>query len=138
MGALYLYYILVEILKNSSHATIRRMQRASSISADDTLPIQVTISISAERVAIRISDRAGGIPFEVGERIWAFGYSGSSQEGPSSLAGYGLGLPMSRLYARFLGGDIRLISLPEYGADTFLSLRRIDIDSELPQQEHWM
>ncbi|KAF8071299.1 hypothetical protein HT031_001382 [Scenedesmus sp. PABB004] len=43
-----------------------------------------------------------------------------------SLAGLGFGLPMSRLHARFWGGDLQLVNLPGYGVDAFLTLRRLD------------
>lgn len=43
-----------------------------------------------------------------------------------SLAGLGFGLPMSRLYARYFGGDLCLVNLPGYGVDAFLTLRRLD------------
>jgi pyruvate dehydrogenase kinase 2/3/4 len=47
--------------------------------------------------------------------------------GPSSpiLAGLGFGLPMSRAYARYFGGDLDLISLEGYGTDAYLYLPRL-------------
>lgn len=36
------------------------------------------------------------------------------------LAGWGFGLPMSRLYVRQLGGDITLYSMPGYGTTVYL------------------
>ncbi len=32
-------------------------------------------------------------------------------DGPVVLAGYGYGLPISRLYARYFGGDLQIISM---------------------------
>ncbi|WIA32443.1 hypothetical protein OEZ86_003265 [Tetradesmus obliquus] len=43
-----------------------------------------------------------------------------------SLAGLGFGLPLSRLHARYFGGDLQLVNLPGYGVDAFLTLRRLD------------
>ena len=31
--------------------------------------------------------------------------------------GYGIGLPLSRLHAKYLGGALHLVSLPGYGVD---------------------
>jgi pyruvate dehydrogenase kinase 2/3/4 len=41
------------------------------------------------------------------------------------MAGWGYGLPLSRLYARFFGGDLQVMSMPNYGVDCFLYLPKI-------------
>ena len=58
---------------------------------------------------------------------------------PSSrwrLGGLGFGLPLSRLYARYFGGDLRLISMPGYGVDAFLTLEHLAGDWVEPADEH--
>lgn len=35
------------------------------------------------------------------------------------------GLPLSRLYARFFGGDLRLISMDGYGTDVYIHLNKL-------------
>lgn len=42
------------------------------------------------------------------------------------IAGLGFGLPLTRIYARYFGGDMHLISLQGYGCDVFLKLKQID------------
>jgi pyruvate dehydrogenase kinase 2/3/4 len=42
----------------------------------------------------------------------------------SPIAGLGCGLPLSRLYARYLGGKIEMQTLPGYGTDVFVYLCR--------------
>merc|ERR1711971_803293 len=80
-----------------------------------------------------VSDLGGGIPFDVGDRVWDFLYSGwaDSGEEATALAGFGLGLPLARLYARYLGGSLSLVSLPDYGVDTYIFLPRIDVTEVL-------
>ncbi|KAG0369356.1 hypothetical protein BGZ54_010187 [Gamsiella multidivaricata] len=42
------------------------------------------------------------------------------------IAGLGFGLPLTRIYAQYFGGDIHLVSLQGYGCDVFLKLKQID------------
>ncbi|KAJ7074409.1 atypical/PDHK/BCKDK protein kinase [Mycena amicta] len=45
------------------------------------------------------------------------------QAGLGSIAGLGYGLPMSKLYAKYFGGSLELVSLEGWGSDVFLKLR---------------
>ena len=47
------------------------------------------------------------------------------------LAGLGYGLPISRSYCRYFGGDLDIISMEGYGTDTFVYLKRLG-DSKEP------
>ncbi|KAF8636519.1 hypothetical protein AX17_003332 [Amanita inopinata Kibby_2008] len=50
------------------------------------------------------------------------------QTGLGTIAGLGYGLPMSRLYARYFGGSLDLLSLEGWGTDVVLKLRCLDGD----------
>jgi pyruvate dehydrogenase kinase 2/3/4 len=49
----------------------------------------------------------------------------------SPIAGLGYGLPISRSYCRYFGGDLDLISMEGYGTDAFVHLKRLG-DSKEP------
>ncbi|CAI5991858.1 unnamed protein product [Closterium sp. NIES-64] len=50
-----------------------------------------------------------------------------------SRAGYGYGLPISRLYARYFGGDLQVVSMEGYGTDVYLHLNRLrNVQEPLP------
>ncbi|KAJ7093069.1 histidine kinase-like ATPase [Mycena epipterygia] len=48
------------------------------------------------------------------------------QTGMGTIAGLGYGLPMSKLYAKYFGGSLDLMSLEGWGSDVFLKLRCLD------------
>ena len=49
------------------------------------------------------------------------------------LAGLGYGLPISKSYARYFGGDVSIMSMEGYGTDAFVHLRRLgDLREPLP------
>ncbi|CBZ55669.1 Pyruvate dehydrogenase kinase, isoenzyme 2,related [Neospora caninum Liverpool] len=50
----------------------------------------------------------------------------------SPLAGFGCGLPLSRLYASYLGGRLEILSLPFHGSDAYLYLNRIGDKERMP------
>merc|ERR1712054_521650 len=96
------------------------------------LPITIIVCADEYRVHIRINDRAGGIPFDVGEHVWSYFYSTTKRTADSTygdeateLAGYGVGLPLSRLLAKYLGGNLRLVALPGYGTSVDIELKRV-------------
>ena len=83
-------------------------------------------------VLIQISDEGGGIPRSGLPKIFTYLYS--TAENPldedftstgaataCTMAGYGYGIPISRLYARYFGGDLQIISMEGYGKLQYLS-----------------
>ena len=45
---------------------------------------------------------------------------------PRSIGGLGFGLPLSRVHARYFGGDLKLVSMQGYGVDVYLTLKRLE------------
>jgi len=138
----YLFYVVVELLKNSARATVE-------ISGGDQAeirkrPIIITVGADPSQVAIRVHDSAGGIPFSVADRVWSYMYSTASQKKGATefsqqgtpLAGFGVGLPLSRLYARYLGGRLELLSLPGIGTRAYLYLKRLETDAREEVPSH--
>lgn len=100
-----------------------------------------------EDVCIKISDEGGGIPRSAISRIWSYMYTTADSGvfdmldspndfgGDAPLAGLGYGLPISRLFARYFGGDLQIISMEGYGTDAYLHLQRVGNASEpLPKR----
>lgn len=121
----YLRYIVTELMKNSFTATVKNTK------TDDEPPkVRIIVCCDRHRVAIRVSDRGGGIPFDVGDQIWSylFGVAAGSGENATNLGGYGVGLPLSRLHAVYLRGKLHITTYPGHGTDAHLLLPRIEAD----------
>ena len=93
--------------------------------------------LTAQRLHEQVTDEGGGIPRSGMPRIWTYLYStaespleklsaeGEGEDSPAALAGYGYGLPISRLYARYFGGDLQVSAIwawrkPLWGVQTVL------------------
>jgi len=133
----YLFYIVSELLQNSARATLEayRATPADGRPAEPA-PILVTVCADQKQVAIRISDHGGGVSFGNSEKIWSYQFSTSAQpfevyaDGCSPLSGWGMGLPVSRLYAEYLGGKLELMNMPGIGVDAYLFLKRISLQTD--------
>lgn len=153
----HLIHMLFETLKNSLRATIefhtpklkqKYVEENPGTKLDEVdindleyPPIKVIISEGTEDIAIKISDEGGGIPRSSLPLIWTYlyttvdetpklepEYSQTSFKAP--MAGFGYGLPISRLYAQYFGGDLKLISMEGYGTDVYLHLNRLSSSNE--------
>ncbi|EAY90179.1 hypothetical protein OsI_11743 [Oryza sativa Indica Group] len=131
---LHLQLMMFELVKNS----LRAVQERYMNSDKHAPPVRIIVADGAEDVTIKISDEGGGIPRSGLSRIFTYLYS--TAENPPDLdgrnegvtmAGYGYGIPISRLYARYFGGDLQIISMEGYGTDAYLHLSRLG-DSEEP------
>jgi pyruvate dehydrogenase kinase 2/3/4 len=131
-------YIMLELLKNSMRATVDW----HGIDGDFP-PIKVVIADGQdnEDVVIKVSDEGGGIPRSNMKKIWSYlfttadpavqdGMVALSQDNvdhaiDSPLAGLGYGLPISRSYCRYFGGDLSIMSMEGHGTDAFVYLTRL-------------
>ncbi|CAM9902329.1 unnamed protein product [Ascophyllum nodosum] len=140
----HLHYIMLELIKNSMRATVD----FHGLDEMDNNPIRVVIADGEdnEDVVIKVADEGGGIRRSNMTRIWSYlfttadpsvqkgfidaeqGESDHAKESP--LAGLGYGLPISRSYARYFGGDLSIVSMEGYGTDAFVHLSRLGNHSE--------
>ena len=141
----HVFYILLELLKNSMRASCERQLAAD---ADEPSVIRVIVADGEknEDVALKISDEGGGIARSDLNKVWSYLYTTASKDVQESgftadgtdfvgapLAGLGYGLPISRAYARYFGGDLTLMSMEGFGTDAFVYLSRLgDHDEPLP------
>jgi len=132
----HLSHICFELLKNSLRAVVERYGHDE----DHYPPIKVIVVEGKEDITIKISDEGGGIPRSAIPLIWTYMYTTmdlasidtdfSDSDFKAPMAGFGYGLPLSRLYARYFGGDLRLISMDGFGTDVYIHLNRLSSSRE--------
>ncbi|KAI8145966.1 mitochondrial branched-chain alpha-ketoacid dehydrogenase kinase-domain-containing protein [Fennellomyces sp. T-0311] len=133
----HLNHMLFELLKNSLRAVVERF----GVDYEDQYPpIKLIIAHGKEDITIKISDEGGGIPRSGIPLVWTYMYTTaeaqelepeySRSDFRAPMAGFGYGLPISRLYARYFGGDLKLISMEGYGTDVYLHLNRLSNSDE--------
>ncbi|XP_044745480.1 pyruvate dehydrogenase (acetyl-transferring) kinase, mitochondrial [Coccinella septempunctata] len=121
----HLYYMLFELFKNSMRAV---MEYHSCV--DKYPPISVTVSKGKEDICLKMSDKGGGLPRSSMEHLFKYMYSTAPQPSKADahtvpLAGYGCGLPISRLYARYFHGDIVLLTCEGDGTDAVIYMKAL-------------
>lgn len=115
----HLYYVFFELIKNSIRATMENNKE----------PVEIILS-GEKDIVIKISDKGKGIKYSDLDRIWFYSYTSVKENFYNSnqtfekipMAGMGFGLPVSRATIKFLGGDIKLMSVENYGTDVYITL----------------
>ncbi|XP_061333674.1 pyruvate dehydrogenase kinase, isozyme 2 [Pezoporus occidentalis] len=128
----HLYHMLFELFKNAMRATVESHESSPRLPA-----IKVMVALGQEDLSIKMSDRGLGVPLRKIERLFSYMYStaptpqlgtGAPTEG-TPLAGFGYGLPISRLYAKYFQGDLQLFSMEGFGTDAVIYLKALSTDS---------
>ncbi|XP_067825090.1 pyruvate dehydrogenase (acetyl-transferring) kinase isozyme 2, mitochondrial-like isoform X1 [Heptranchias perlo] len=125
----HLYHMLFELFKNAMRATVESHESSPRLPS-----IKVRVALGGEDVTVKMSDKGGGVPLSKIDRLFSYMYStaptphlGSS--GGTPLAGFGYGLPISRLYAKYFQGDLQLYTMEGYGTDAVIYLKALSKDS---------
>ncbi|OVA16660.1 Histidine kinase-like ATPase [Macleaya cordata] len=116
----HLHLMVFELVKNSLRAVQERYMDSDQVAP----PIRIIVADGIEDVTIKISDEGGGIPRRGLQKLFTYLYSTAKNPLDENLnfgspdavtmAGYGCGLPICRLYARYFGGDLQVISMEGY------------------------
>ena len=114
----HLSHMLFETLKNSLRAVVETHGQDKQ-----EFPVtKVIVAEGREDITIKITDEGGGIPRSAIPLVWTYMYTTvdrtpnldpdfDKNDFKAPMAGFGYGLPISRLYARYFGGDLKLISM---------------------------
>jgi len=130
----HLYFMLFEVLKNAVRATLETHSEKAILPE-----VRVVIVGGSEDITIKVSDEGGGIPRSAMNKIWTYLFTtaeipptrllemeeSNGRLGLDPMAGFGYGLPLSRLYARYFGGNLTLMSMEGYGTDAFMYLCKV-------------
>ncbi|XP_056611525.1 pyruvate dehydrogenase (acetyl-transferring) kinase isozyme 1, mitochondrial [Triplophysa dalaica] len=125
----HLYHMVFELFKNAMRATMELHEDAMHYP-----PVHVRVALGEEDMTVKVSDRGGGVPLRKIERLFTYTYSTAPRpqmdtSRATPLAGYGYGLPISRLYARYFQGDLKLYSMDGYGTDAVIYIRALSTES---------
>lgn len=130
-------YMVQEVLKNALRATVERHAQPGGMVRGDVPPVMVELQKGDVHVIIKISDQGGGMPKIMHKEAWQYGWTtvtGSDCESTtppakqqlmSELAGFGFGLPLTRLHAQYFGGDVFMQALPGHGTDMYILLTHL-------------
>ncbi|ORZ16997.1 branched-chain alpha-ketoacid dehydrogenase [Absidia repens] len=160
-----LYQLLLNAMQHSNNINLTDgiLSASTSSSSPSPPPIRVTLCANDTDVFFRISDQAGGIASNVFQNIWSFGQHASENfhhvktwaatvmdEQQQHIGGsgnlkdnipmnmpLGMGLPMSKVYAEYWGGDINIQTLHGFGSDAYLRIPKLGDQMEhLDVEDH--
>lgn len=135
----HLFYIFLELVKNAARASIEAVQEEEGGSAKllKIPPMRLIIPEGQEvwdrERSVKLADKGTGMAREVLSKAFCYFFS-SVKSRPTvaeevgdfdrrvPLAGFGFGLPISRVMARYFHGDIDVNSIPGQGTDVYIYL----------------
>jgi signal transduction histidine kinase len=127
-----MYYIFVEILKNSIKSTLDKYNITGYLE-----DINILICNNSDNITIKISDKGNGIKYYNLKHVWSYFYSTSKIQRlnlnndeikdfdkTTPLAGFGYGLPITKLSVEYFNDDIFINSIEDMGTDVLLHFQK--------------
>ena len=114
----HLHYISFEIFKNAIRATL---------DANKSNPLELEIKETKNQIIFVFRDFGNSISHNEIKNLFNYNYttvSDSDTRKKELIAGYGHGLPLSRLYSRFFGGNILFIPFHGIKSEVILYLNK--------------
>ena len=123
----YLYYILIEIIKNSA---------VSHLINNIDKPININFFSGEEDIIIKISDNGLGFTRSNLKDVLKYSYSTYNEDKITDeyeildipvMTGFGFGLPLSKLYCEYLGGNMHINPIDGVGTDIYIYLKKNEV-----------
>jgi len=125
----HIYHMTFEVMKNAMQATIEN----NWDNLQKLPPIKVLVCQSDMDITIKVSDEGGGVDRVTAEKMFQYLYTTSPSPSLTyesvPLSGFGYGLPLSRLYARYFQGDIKAASYENHGTDIYIYVQALAKES---------
>ncbi|KAG9298908.1 hypothetical protein G9A89_015930 [Geosiphon pyriformis] len=146
------YSPLISRQATNDCVSIRELSSSKLSQMSSSLPpITVTVCSGSNDIYFRVSDQGGGIPDEIYSNLWSFSSAHKSgdntpslnnkfvnfdkvpkmagtvqeQESIPPLLHLGIGLPMSKVYAEYWGGGMKIFTMNGYGTDAYVKITRL-------------
>ena len=154
----HLYYMLFELIKNGMRATVHSHRSYCDTDGSCShmpylvplprMEISIGHSDDNEDVVIKIHDKGGGIARSHLKRLFSYLFTTARPSAITNsdelirygkgtpMAGLGYGLPISRAYARYFGGELTVISVEGHSTDAYLHINKLG-DAEEPLPYFW-
>lgn len=129
----HMHYIFFELLKNSMKATMQKYSKRPDLSQKEIPEINITVLEGKRNITIKISDKGIGAANSKTRKWFKYAYSTSPNpinSNGSFMSGLGVGLPLSRLYARYFSGELCINSIEGVGTDAFVHFKTLNVDKE--------
>jgi len=117
----HIEFVLGELVANAAQETIKHHLQSEGGRLTDLPPVKVIMAASDAHVTIKVADTAGGIPRSQLKNVWAYRTVPCKRWGQ----GIGLGLPLARLYAMYLGGSMHAVPMEGHGTDCYVVFNRL-------------
>jgi len=118
----HMRFCITELLKNATRAVGERHAKTSKPAP----PIKLVIALGTEDLTIKVEDLGGGCARSARHLMWSWFWSSNCDpSGADMLSGRGIGLPLTRILARYFGGELSLRPMEDYGCDAYLHLNRL-------------